>query len=207
MTPSELLVDLSPEEYQDVASFVEYSRELRAKGFRPVVGASKGQKTKLIRGGDCSILDFVDELIASDMFAATIECDLAFKAKLRGLKTRELMLSYQSLPWKSNLVAEYLKITPQMVSRKRRSGKLLGLSFGKKEYLYPSWQFAENNILTGLENVLSVLNSGLVPDWDKLRFLTTPDLRLEAKTPVEYLRSGQLDRVLTVAKVYGVQVA
>lgn len=206
MTESELLDSLSPEETRDVATFVRYLRDVRAKGFRPVVGASRGNNTKLIKGGNDSISAFVDELLTSDMFAATIEPDLELKAKLRGLKAREQMLKYQALPWTSNVVAEYLRITPQMVSKKRRGKKLLGLSFGNKEYMYPAWQFDQNGILLGLEQVLLVLNQGLVPDWDKLRFLVTPDLRLAAKSPVELLQSNQLEAVLVMAKVYGVQI-
>ena len=206
MTESELLDSLSPEESRDVAIFVRYLRDVRAKGFRPVIGASKGIKTKLIRGGNDSISVLVDELLTSDMFAATIEPDLELKAKLRGLKAREQMLKYQGLSWTSDVVAQYLKITPQMVSKKRRGKKLLGLSFGNKEYIYPAWQFDRNGTLPGLDRVLLVLDEGLVPDWDKLRFLVTRDPRLAEKSPVELLQSNQLEAVIVMAKVYGVQL-
>ena len=197
--------NLTSEELRDAKAFVEYSRQVRAKGYRPVVGASKGSKTKLLKGGDDSTIAFVDEVLASDIFAATCEPDLRAKAKLRGLKAREVMLRYQGTPWKSDLVADYLKISVQMVSRKRRQAEILGLSYGKKEYLYPAWQFSEDGILPGLKEVLAVLEDNLVPDWDKLRFFTSSEADSES-TPVCLLKAGDLDRVLADAQVYGKQI-
>lgn len=207
MSPTKFLADLTPEELHDAQAFVEYRREVRARGYRPVVGATKGSKTKLLKSGDRSVATFVDEVITSDGIAATIVPDLRTKAKLRGLKAREEMLHYQGTPWKSNLVADYLKITVQMVSRKRRSGQLLGLSYGKKEYLYPSWQFVDNGVLSGIESVLSTLERELIPDWDKLRFLVCPDERLNSDTPVLALQAGRVTEVLAVAEVYGRQLS
>lgn len=207
MSPTQFLDDLTSEEMLDVRAFIEYRRQVRANGYRPVVGASKGSKTKLLKNGDRSVTTFVDEVIASDGIAATIAPDLRTKAKLRGLKARETMLNYQGTPWRSNLVADYLKITVQMVSRKRRSHQLLGVSFGKKEYLYPSWQFVDNGTLAGVESVLAALEAELIPDWDKLRFFVSPDERINSDTPIEALQAGRLEAVLALAKVYGQQLS
>lgn len=196
--------DLTSEELRDALCFVEYAREVRAKGYRPVVAASKGSKTKLLKGGDSTIA-FVDELLASDIFAAIRKPDLRAKAKLRGLKAREAMLGYQGTPWKSDLVASYLKISVQMVSRKRRQAEIFGLSYGKKEYLYPAWQFSEDGILPGLKKVLAVLEDNLVPDWDKLRFFTSSRSDSES-TPVCLLQAGHCDRVVADARTYGKQI-
>ena len=207
MSQTQLFSDLSPEEVRDVKAFVEYRRALNKCGYRPVVGASRGNKTKLLKSGDSSVATFVDEVIAHDGLAATVVPDLRTKAKLRGLKARENMLNYQGSPWKSDLVADYLGITVQMVSRKRRSHKLLGVSFGKKEYLYPSWQFVNNGILPGMEIVLSVLKEQLIPDWDKLCFFVCDDERLNGNSPVIALQTGGVDQVLAVAEVYGRQLS
>ena len=207
MSSIQSLSDLTPEEMQDAKAFIEYRRQVRANGYRPVVGATKGKKTKLLRSGDNSVCTFVDETLASDGIAATVALDLRTKAKLRGLRAREIMLNYQGSPWKSNLVANHLQISVQMVSRKRRSHQLLGVSFSQKEYLYPSWQFSENGILAGLELVMSTLEAGLVPDWDKLRFFVSHDERLGANTPVEALLSGRIKEVNALAGVYGEQIS
>ncbi len=207
MSKTQLFSDLSPEEVRDVKAFVEYRRALDKCGYRPVVGASRGSKTKLLKSGDLSVATFVDEVIAHDGLAATVVPDLRTKAKLRGLKARENMLNYQGSPWKSDLVADYLGITVQMVSRKRRCNQLLGVSFGKKEYLYPSWQFDRLGILKGMELVLSALKEQLVPDWDKLCFFVSDDERLGGDSPVVALQTGRIDEVLAVAKVYGRQLS
>ena len=207
MSQAQLFPDLSPEEILDVKAFIEYRRTLDKHGYRPVVGASKGSKTRLLKSGDFSVAAFVDEVISHDGLAATVIPDLKTKAKLRGLKVREILLNYQGSPWKSDLVADYLGVTVQMVSRKRRSQQLLGVTFGKREYLYPSWQFTDNGILPGLSTVIGVLADELVPDWDKLVFLVSDDERLSGKSPVIALQAGRVDEVLAVARVYGSQTS
>ena len=98
MSKTQLFSNLSPEEVRDVKAFIEYRRALDRQGYRPVVGASRGNKTKLLKSGNSSVGTFVDEVIAHDGLAAAVVPDLRTKAKLRGLKARENMFNYQGSP-------------------------------------------------------------------------------------------------------------
>jgi hypothetical protein len=207
MSSTDFLTTLTSEELLDVQAYVEFRRSVLMKGYRPVIGATKGKKTKLLKTDDSSIAEFVDEVIESDIFAATSVPDLKAKAKLRGFKLRQSMLNYQGAAWKSDLVAEFLNISVQMVSRKRREDKLLGVSYGNKEYLYPCWQFTDSGVLSGLEVIITTLDSGLVPDWDKLRFFTAGNERLDDLTPVEALQESRLEEVKRLAEGYGKQIS
>jgi hypothetical protein len=207
MTFANLLNTLTLEEQREISAYINFSRQLESQGYRPVIASSKGKVAKFLKSDDHSLEEFVEELLKPDMLAL-LECqDPLLKAKLRGIKARNTMLNYQGHSWKSSDVAQYLDISVQAVSKKRSSKKILGLSLGGRGYVFPSWQFADNGILPGLSEILAILEAGLVPDWDKLRFFISPDFRLEEKTPVECLQGSNLESVKSVAKVYGVHSA
>ena len=88
--------------------------------------------------------------------------DPLLKAKLRGIQARQEMLNYQGKSWKSSDVADYLGISLQAVSKQRASGKILGLLLGSSGYRFPSWQFVEGQVLSGLPKVLSAVDFHLL---------------------------------------------
>lgn len=45
------------------------------------------------------------------------------------------------------------------VERMRTAGRLLAVESGKKGHVFPSWQFAEPDLLPGFEEVLGALRS------------------------------------------------
>ena len=61
--------------------------------------------------------------------------------------------------------------------------------------------------LPELSTVLSILNKGLVPDWDKLRFFISGNYRLDGKTPIECLQACEYESVKMAAEAYGVHSA
>jgi hypothetical protein len=207
MNFSKLVSTLTLEEQREISAYINFSRKVSAQGYRPVIASSKGKVAKFLTSEDDSLFDFVEELLKPDMLASINSLDPLLKAKLRGIKARDTMLNYQGQPWKSVDVAEYLNVSLQAVSKKRSEGKILGLSLGGKGYAFPSWQFQNNGILPGLSEILAILAAGLVPDWDKLRFFISTDFRLEGKTPLDYLQSGDPEAVKLAAKAYGVHSA
>ncbi len=123
------------------------------------------------------------------------------QAKLRGVMAKDALLNYQGQALKSNEVALLLDMTRQNVDKYRLGGKLLGVSLNKRGYRYPLWQFTEGQILPGLTSVLAAMKD--ISDWGKLLFMVTGDVRLENKTPLELLQTGEIARVIEAAKVYG----
>ncbi|MGL5833604.1 MAG: hypothetical protein ACRC1Z_10295 [Waterburya sp.] len=202
-----LVSTLTPEEQKEISAYINFSRKISTQGYRPVIASSKGKVAKFLTSDDDSLVDFVEELLKPDMLALINSGDLLLKAKLRGIKGRNEMLNDQGEPWKTVDVAEYLGISVQAVSKKRSLRKILGLSLGGRGYVFPSWQFQDHGILPGLSEILSILEAGLVPDWDKLRFFISTDFRLKGKTPLSYLKSANLEPVKLAAKAYGVQSA
>lgn len=126
-------------------------------------------------------------------------------AKLRGFELRKEMVKKSGGVLSSARVADLLNVSRQAVDKRRAANQLLALTQGRRGYGYPSFQFEEGKTLEGLEEVLRSL-SALDP-WMQLRFFTSPQERLGNKTPIEGLRSGRVDDVVTAASVYGEQGA
>jgi hypothetical protein len=85
-------------------------------------------------------------------------------------------------------------ITRQALDLRRNAGQALALSHVKRGFRYPAWQF-DDDVAPALAQVLPAL-SWLEP-WDRYFFLTEPEPLLEGRSPLEALREGASDAVLT----------
>jgi hypothetical protein len=94
-------------------------------------------------------------------------------------------------------VARRLGITPLMVEQLRRDNRLLAVPCDNG-FAYPSWQFEGRGMLSGFPTVLSVLR-GHDPAA-QLAFFVTPHESIQHRTPLDALRSGDLEAVVRVAR-------
>lgn len=141
-------------------------------------------------------------LIQPEVLAALAPPDPLTAARLRGAQVQQSLLNGA---YSSEEVARLLRMTRQGVDKRRRQGQLLGLSVGKRGYRYPAWQFQEGDVLPGFPDVLAALTD--LNPWTQAVFLTTGDLRLSGKTPLEVLQARQVDAVVEAAAAYGHQGA
>jgi hypothetical protein len=70
---------------------------------------------------------------------------------------------------------------------------------------YPAWQFANNGLLPGLEDVLRVLPAPGA--WSRVLFLQGGDPYLNGQTPLELIRRGEIEPVRRLAAAYDELVA
>jgi hypothetical protein len=98
-------------------------------------------------------------------------------------------------------VADLLGLSRQAVDKRRRSGRLLGVETGRRGFAYPAWQFTDNGVLPGLEDVLQDLSDH--DPWMQLIFMLSPDIWLDEQLPLHVLRCGQLERVRKAAQMLG----
>jgi hypothetical protein len=123
-------------------------------------------------------------------------------ARLRGLRYRQRLLDAEGGTLSASQVAGQLGITRQAVDKRRRAGRLLGLAIGRRGYAYPAWQLDERHgTLPGLEAVLSALSDH--DPWMRQVFMLTGNTRLAARSPLEMLRSGEIDEVVLAARAFG----
>lgn len=123
--------------------------------------------------------------------------------RLRGLEARQRLLAAEGGPLSGEDVAHLLGISRQAVDKRRQAGRLLGIRVGPHRYAYPSWQFFEDGVLPGLEDVLHDLRHH--DPWMQLAFMVNGNLCLDGKVPLEELRRGRVATVRRAARLYGEQ--
>jgi len=92
-----------------------------------------------------------------------------------------------------------LGITRQAVAAKAARRRLLRTITSDGEHLYPLWQFDDNRLIEGLDEVLSLFPESSVDGWTLAAWLRTPDPDL-GEAPLDGLARGDLARVKGVAR-------
>jgi hypothetical protein len=126
-------------------------------------------------------------------------------ARLRGVDQQRAILEESGGVIGVDEVAELLGLSRQAVDKRRRRSQLIGLTRGRRGYVYPVWQFNGGKTLPHLEQVLSVLRDH--DPWMQLSFFINPQDRLNGRTALEELRKGHVDSVISAARSYGEQGA
>lgn len=137
---------------------------------------------------------------AVGFFAAT---DPLMPARIRGLQAREDLLAVEGGTLSAEAVGARLHISRQAVDKRRAAGKLLAVEIGRRGYLYPAWQLAENGAVPGIEELLALL-AGHSP-LAKVRFFVSGNLYLNGDRPLDRLRGGDLEAVRHAARTFGEQ--
>jgi hypothetical protein len=84
-----------------------------------------------------------------------------------------------------------------MVEHLRQTGRLLAVPCNHG-FAYPSWQFEGRGMLSGFPTVLGTLRDR--EPSSQLAFFITPHDGLAGRTPLEALRSGDLEAVLRITR-------
>ena len=126
-------------------------------------------------------------------------------ARLRGIDAKRRILTEDGSVLSAGKVGEVLTISRQAVEKRRKGGRLIGVSLGRRGFGYPAWQISERGTLAGLEAVLDVLKPH--DAWTKLVFFTSENAKTDSKKPLDVLRSGDIEKVLAAARAYGEQGA
>jgi hypothetical protein len=143
----------------------------------------------------------ITALTAPELLAELAPADPLAVARLRGMKVKQELLHGDGSPLKSEEVAQLLGISRQAVDKRRSKGQLLAVSLGKRGYFYPLWQFQAGEVLPGIDLVLATLAK--FDAWTQLMFMKTGDIRLNDRTPLDCLISGDVDEVVAAARCYG----
>jgi DNA-binding protein HU-beta len=112
-------------------------------------------------------------------------------------------LREECVPAKS--VAGGLGVSRQRLHQLRRQGRLLAvLPRGRRESLYPAWQFTEEGeIVEGLERVIRAAREADIDEETLHFFMVEPNDRLEGEPPADLLARGEVDRVVEVLNSAG----
>src|SRR5439155_14075465 len=122
-------------------------------------------------------------------------------AFIRGIEAKRRLIEEHGGTLTAEQVAGLIGVTGQAVEKRRRSGALIAISTGRHGYRYPAWQFSESGTIPGLEEVLRLLTSQ--DEWMQIAFFLSKDPRLNGATPLDALKAGNLEQVLSAAQSYG----
>jgi hypothetical protein len=131
--------------------------------------------------------------------------DPLLPARIRAIQAKQQLLSAEGGTFSVTEVAKFLSISRQAVDKRRRLGRLIAVSRGRRGYVYPAWQFGEHGTLPGLERILDVLQRH--DEWMKIAFMLNANTRLGGRRPLDELRTGRVETVLEAARSYGEQGA
>ncbi len=144
-------------------------------------------------------------LESPEVEASVRDQDPLAMARLRGIETKRQILTGNGGVLSAEKVAEVLTISRQAVDKRRKAGRLIGVSLGRRGFGYPAWQFSEQGTLPHLEAVLDALKPH--DAWTKLVFLASENVATNGKKPLDVLRTGDAEKVLAAARRYGEQGA
>ncbi|HWE51607.1 MAG TPA: hypothetical protein VG273_17575 [Bryobacteraceae bacterium] len=123
-------------------------------------------------------------------------------AFIRGIEAKRHLIEDFGGAFTAEQVATNLGITRQAVEKRRRAGKLIAVTTGRHGYRYPVWQFSDSGTLQGLDEVLAVLTP-FHDEWMQMAFFLQPDHLLNGDSPLDSLKAGRLEPVLSAARFYG----
>lgn len=167
-----------------VRALAQVIRESDSEGLREAAGAR----------ADFELL--VEVLRSSPVLTGSASPQL-IQARLRGLQAKRQLLDAEGGCLTVSEVAALLHISRQAVDKRRRSRQLIGVSSGRRGYLYPAWQL-EDAVLPHVPEVLLALAPEHEP-WGQISFFLRCNRYLDGETPLAALRQGRIDDVLAAA--------
>jgi hypothetical protein len=144
------------------------------------------------------------ELVSSSAPGAAPAPDTLILARLRGKARFMEMLHEEGGYVGAPGAMQLLGITRQALSKRRKTGGVLGVPMTEREYVYPVWQFKDGRVRTGIPQTLRALPSD---GRTQLRFFLLPHPGLGGVRPLDALKAGRLEEVLDAAAAEGKQVA
>lgn len=102
----------------------------------------------------------------------------------------------------ASMVAKILGTTRQTPHDRVKSGTLLAV-MDRGALRFPAWQFeptGEDGVIAGLPDVVRALD---VSPLAKVDWLTRPNDMLDGVAPLELLKSGEIERVVRLARAVG----
>ena len=126
------------------------------------------------------------------------------RALLRGVKIAEEDLKDAGGAFNFEETQALLNgVSRQALDKRVKEGSLLAVPGPSNRRRYPAFQFTGEGVVPGLRKVQDALPTR--NPWAVLNFLVRPDERLHGRKPIDVLRGGEVDLVVSAARGMGVQ--
>lgn len=91
----------------------------------------------------------------------------------------------------------------ETIRQYRAKHRIFGWRKNLRSYRYPAWQIHHQQLLPGLERVIAVLTKKGLQPLAMISYFLTPSTDLGDARPLDLLRKGQVEEVVTDAERYG----
>jgi hypothetical protein len=119
-------------------------------------------------------------------------------ARLQGIEAKRRVLIEDGGMLTAEKAGEIPTMSRQAAEKRRKVGRLIGVSLGRRGFGYPPWHLPKKALWRILDTVLNVLQEH--DAWTKLVFLMTQNAALNGVRPIDALRSGNFEEVLAAAR-------
>lgn len=103
--------------------------------------------------------------------------------------------------WTGSELFEQFELTPANLHKRRKEHRIVFWRDAQHQFHYPKWQFTLAGALTaGIDKVLRIFNSS--DEWRIMRYFLVPRHQLDGRSPLDSLRSGEVERVFAHAKAH-----
>ena len=93
-------------------------------------------------------------------------------------------------------------LTAANLYKRRAEHRIVWWKDAKNQFHYPKWQFNDAGaLLPGIREVLQTFRSA--DEWRVMRYFLAPRHRLNDRKPLDLLREGEVDKVLSHAAAHG----
>ena len=121
----------------------------------------------------------------------------------RGITARQKLVREEGGSLSAEEAAERLGISKPAILKRYQKGQLLAWREERQNAVrFPVWQFTEDKVLPGIEEVLQVLNASPLDDFGKLLFFLSTFGFIGGKRPLDCLREGKVSQALQAAQGY-----
>lgn len=140
---------------------------------------------------------------AATLDAAAFRDPLA-AARIRGIEMRARLIDDAGGLLRLSEAAQRLGVTPQAVTGRRTRGTILAVPMPNGEWVYPACQFAEYDLIPGIDSFVRAFREDVDP-WTRLAVLLASSSRFGGKSPLQLLGEGMEDEARSIAGTYGEQ--
>ncbi len=130
------------------------------------------------------------------------EPDSRSRALLRGLEIAKQDLADAGGAFElAEVVALLHGISRQRVEKRVKEGSLFAVPGPSNRRRYPTFQFTRDGVVEGLSEVQAALPTRNA--WAVLNFFVQPDDRLGGRKPIDVLKAGDIELVVSAAQTMG----
>lgn len=123
----------------------------------------------------------------------------AFDPRAAGLALVQKLKESEGGSWSGRELNERFGLTSATLHGRRKMRRIVFWRDAKHDFFYPQWQFTEAGAMRpGIEDILKVFNS--TDEWRVMRYFLSPRRQLEGKKPLDLLRSGEVEKVISHAQ-------